>query len=443
MNKQSILTAIYNAINEIKWKTELQKTKAHNICASVFNLYSTGNHLFSKFLSLSNQYFLYFLPSQRDLHIKNLLVKHEILECDNTYNVLKGIGKGYRFNQTFFSHDNISSSVQTFTFSTSNFFRESTISYLSPHEDHCKYRVSNSTVMNNYICENLSNLTFKTGIDAYIKKLSSEKSQQILVGESINDTYVYINSTKQEFRYSTPKALEFAAEQNKELIQFKGKCYVDDRINFVEQKAKQLQISYSQAVFNLKEGIFYCGRNETNHRLDYNLTGFKKELFDFLLLDGEKLVELDIANAQFAIAAHLNKDIDLTFIENAKNGTLYSYVESSLNLRPKEGKQLMFRVAFDKVKQSEEFKQLRRLFPKYMEWADGYKRQFEYKGFANLLQKKESEIMIDGLLTALINRGYKVFTIHDALRVKESQLKEIRDFVLEYFKHINFECCLR
>lgn len=443
MNNYSILISIFNAVNEIKWKNDLQKEKAHSLCASIFNLYRIHNQTFSTFQSLSNIYFQILLPSKRDIGIKNVLVKHKILECDNKYNVRKGIGKGYRFKQTFFNQKNYYSSVQTFTFSTSNSFRGLTISYLSPHEDDCKYNASNSTVLNNYICENLRNLSFKIGIDAFIKKLSSEKSQQILVGQSITDTHVYINYTKQELRYSLPNALKFAAEQNKELIQFNGKCYVDERVNFIEQKAKQLEICYGQTVFNIKHGLFYCDRNDTNNRLDYNLTGFKKELFDFLLLDGEKLVELDIANAQFAIAAHLNKDIDLNFVENAKNGTLYSYVESSLNLHPKEGKQLMFRVAFDKIKQSEESKQVRRLFPKYMEWADGYKRQFEYKGFANLLQKKESEIMIDGLLTALINRGYKVFTIHDALRVKESQFEEIKDFVLEYFKSIKFECCLR
>ena len=43
-----------------------------------------------------------------------------------------------------------------------------------------------------------------------------------------------------------------------------------------------------------------------------------------------------------------------------------------------------------------------------------------------MLQKKEAAIMIDGLLMQLIERGYWVFTIHDALRVKESEADAIK-----------------
>ena len=165
--------------------------------------------------------------------------------------------------------------------------------------------------------------------------------------------------------------------------------------------------------------------------------------FENTLFDGEKLVELDIANAQFAIAAHLNTTIDANFIENAQRGSLYALTESELNLSKGTGKELMFRVAFDKVKSNTEFTQIRNLFPKYMSWADGYKKEHGYKMFANLLQKKEAAIMIDGLLMDLISKGYEVFTIHDALRVKQSQAADIKTLMEEYFERICFTCDIR
>ena len=152
---------------------------------------------------------------------------------------------------------------------------------------------------------------------------------------------------------------------------------------------------------------------------------------------------LDIANAQFAKAAQLNTTIDANFIDHAQRGTLYSLIESELKLSKGAGKQLMFRVAFDKVKYDSEFEQVRTLFPKYMAWADNYKKDNGYKLFSNLLQKKEAHIMIDSLLMDLISKGYDVFTIHDALRVKESQVDEIYTLVQEYFNLIGFKCLVR
>jgi hypothetical protein len=213
---------------------------------------------------------------------------------------------------------------------------------------------------------------------------------------------------------------------------------------FIVQKEAQRKIAYAQSIFNLKNQIYYCNRNLTNSRLDYNLTGLKKELFSKIKFEGEPLVELDIANAQFAIASHINKDVDVMFTYHAQKGTLYQYIESKLSLQSGEGKKLMFRIAFDKVKSTEEFNKIRNLFPLYTIWADNYKRDNKnYKLFANLLQKKESEIMIDGLLAHLIAKGLKVFTIHDALRVKQSQANEINIIMNGYFDSIGFKCTIR
>ena len=480
MTNQSILVSIYNAVKTLKWKTPKQKQKAQNLCASIFNLYRLNNQLYSDYLSLSANYFITLLPSKRDYQIKQVLIDNGILICDEKYSVAKGIGKGYKFNGKFFTEYNYSSNYQTFTFSTNNSFSStisylfphfvpqyhytfqgqnlkfisatnstnnslptSTISYLFPHQEPCFYNSSQTAFLQNYYYQNLDQLNFNNDVDTAIKELSQIQANIIKIDHQITDEFVYLTFNKTKYRYTLNNALKLATDNNLQLIQFKDKCYIDTPENFIEQKQLQLEIIYAQSVFNINNKLFYCSRNETNNRLDHNLTGLKKELFDYLLFDGEKLVELDIANAQFAIAAHLNPTIDDHFIYHAQNGGLYSLIETALNLPKGQGKELMFRVAFDKVKHNEEYDQIRNLFPIYMSWVDAYKQDNNYKAFSNMLQKKETEIMIDGLLMLLIESGYRVFTIHDALRVKESEADATQKLMEDYFNSIGFKCLIR
>ena len=193
-----------------------------------------------------------------------------------------------------------------------------------------------------------------------------------------------------EYRYSINNAIQFAFSQKKDLIEFRGKYYVDDFNSFIINKSTHLNIKYHQYKFNLLNNIIFCDRNDTNNRLDYNLTCMKKDLINELLFDGEKLIELDIANAQFAICSYLNDDLDYTFKELSQTGNLYQYIEDNLHLKKGEGKELMFRITFGKIEKGELFNKIRFLFPKFMEWIDTHKKEWGYKKFSNILQKKES-----------------------------------------------------
>ncbi len=445
MNHQSILVSIQHSINQIKWKSTSHKEKATKICKALFNQFVIDNERFSVFKGFAQNYFTSIIPARRDLAIRKVLIGNGILECDNKYKFTKeannGIPKGYRFNQKFFTESNISSTEVSFTFSTTNI---SSISLYCPHQNPCFYYSQQIPFsLQSYFKTNLERLTFDDDIDTHIKYLSEIQAQNLTINENITDQFIYLTLNKEKYRYSLKNAIKLAVESGNDLIQFKDKFYIDQPTRFIENKSRLLNITYCLSAFNIKNKLFYCGRNDTNNRLDYNLTGLKKELFGKLRFDGEKLVELDIANAQFAIAAHLNTTIDANFIDNARGGTLYALIESELKLSKGTGKELMFRVAFDKVKYDNEFQQVRSLFPKYMAWADSYKKDNGYKLFSNLLQKTEAEIMIDGLLMDLVSKGYDVFPIHDALRVKESQVDEIYTLVQEYFGLIGFECYVR
>ena len=481
MNRQSILVSIYLSIDNINWETTLQKEKAIKVCTCIFNLYLINGYKFSTPLSLSSNYFASILPSKRDYIIKNKLVDAGILECNHSYSVAKSIAKGYRFNQHYFSIPDITSTKQTFTYlqQTNN----STTSYLFPHSLNPVYTVNGGGItkdyfgqpditgtkqtftnlkqtnnlttsslfphsprpynLQEYCLHNLSNITFDTDIDNFVTEIATITNKDIILNENIGYDFMDIFHGNKKYRYKKETAIAKAAENDSCLIQYKDNFYFDQPAEFITSKSHQLNLTYCQSIFNIKNHRFYCNRNDTNTRLDYNLTALKKELFSRLKFDGEQLAELDIANAQFAIAAFLNTSIDDNFISLAQTGTLYAYVEDKLGLKGKEGKELMFRIAFDKVRSIAEYENVRRLFPKFMGWVDRYKKEHGYSMFANLLQRTEAGIMIDGLLPFLIYKGYEVFTIHDAIRVKQSQVDEVNGLVVDYFDSISFKCLVR
>ncbi len=456
MYNQSMLVSIQQSVNEINWQTPKQKDKANKLCACIYNLYVLNGYNFSQPVSLSSKYFETILPSKRDYIIKAGLVDAGILNCDNKYNVDKGIAKGYKFGNEYFAIPEITSTDKTFTILNQS--NKSTGSYLFPHftEPINYLNQSNKSTgsslfphlpkqhdLQGYCLKNLSKLNFDSDTDLFINEISTISNKDLILNDYIEDDFVDIRHGKDEYRYGKEKAIAKAAMDGNDLIKYKNGFYFDKPENFIENKSKQLNLIYCQSVFNIKNNLFYCGRNDTNNRLDYNLTAIKKELFGKLKLDGENLIELDIANAQFAIAAYLNPTTDENFILNAKGGTLYAYVENELGLSEGTGKQLMFRIAFDKVIDNQQYNQIRNLFPKFMDWVDTYKNMNGYKMFSNMLQKKEAEIMIDGLLTNLIEKGYDVFTIHDALRIRQSQADEIGNMVKDYFDRIGFICTIR
>ena len=434
MNNQSILISIQESVNQIKEISPLQKEKLVKICRNMFNQFIIHKTNFWHYKQFASKYFFSIIPSKRDYNLKHILVENGILECDDWYRFRKGsnkgIAKGYRFSSKFFTAINISSTNVTFTFSNSS--NNSTISYYCPHADNLYYQGYYNTL--------LPRLKFDSDVDDLINDLSTIRLNDLIINEKITDQHVYITHDKEKYRYHRDTAIKLASDSGNNLIKFSDKFYIDQPEYFIANKSRQLKITYCQSVFNIKNELFYCNRNDTNNRLDYNLTGLKKELFTKLTFDGERLTELDIANAQFAIASHINPTIDEHFVTHSQDGTLYKFVEKQLGLKDKEGKARMFRIAFDKVKSTSEFESVRSLFPKFMSWVDQYKRNNGYKLFSNLLQRKEAEIMIDGLLSQLIDRGYEVFTIHDAIRVKQSQATEIHRVVEDYFNTIGFKC---
>lgn len=427
--KTSNLEAILSATKSIDWTTETVRQKAIQLVSAIFNQYTRKGTDLNVYLNLSKQYFKTIIPG-KDSHIveiKSKLLSNNILITNNSYNVNAKIGKGFKFNSSYIN------SIHLHTFSPyhicGTLFEsldiKGTQSTIIPHINRLKINDSLAEILTKRIIE-----------------LSTIDRKDIKLNEEITDQYIYITLNK-KYRYGIAKAIELAKTMGVDLIKFKDKYYLELLEDFMIRKPKELKLCYSKKIFDIKNECFYIGRNETNNRLDYNLTSLNKELFKFIEFDGEELVELDIANAQFVIASFINPNIDTSFISLSQSGSLYEHIGQCLNITEREAKGLMFRVAFDKVKSDTEFDAIREMFPLFMAWVDSYKKDNGYKLFSNLLQKSESNLMIDGLYSYLLSKGYETFPVHDAIRVKQSQLNEIKNVCIEFFNTMKFKCTLR
>lgn len=416
--KKSILESIKDAIDKIQWSNQSKKDKALNLCISLYNLYTYSGGDFYQYKTLSSKFINDVVKTKSYVgEIKSLLLSNNIIEINNSYNVAKRISKGYRFSNHIINpldSYHICSLTSTHT----------------PVECSLTYPVE----------QLLNRLTINEEVYNWINEFRIS-STDIKVDEEITDEYVVVKYETGNFRYKLETALAQAKEIGLSLIQYKTNFYIDEVDEFIIRKENDLRLLFRKNIFDIKHKIFRISRNETNNRLDYNLTNMKSDLLEYLLLDNEELVELDIANAQFAILCSLTTNLDSNFIEHTQSGNLYQYIASELNISVSESKSLMFRVAFDKVKTNQD--SIRNIFPITMKFIDNYKNENGYKAFSNLLQKQESLLMIDGVLNYLHSKDVLVFTIHDAVRVKKSEAEVIRNMIQEYFTENNFKCFLR
>jgi hypothetical protein len=449
--KRSILQNILEQVKSLDWQTKGQEKKAVQLITNVFNHFTSQKKDFTHYAELSSVWFGQILSSTRDIEIKKKLIESGILEEDTSYNVKRGIAKGYRLHKNLFSLDSIS-------FSTVDY--KSLPNTDNTNEDSKKRQTSIPSIPSiSYICsavfssyENhvlsvLNKLEWSEDVFDYIPNISCLKEEDVNINLLINSSYGMINTPKKSFGCSKEYALGLAQEKGLDLIEYGKQWYIERLSDFLSRKSAERAILFSQQVYNLKNKVLFATRNETNRRLDHNLTSMKSELLDKLRLDGERLLELDIANSQFAMAANLNKELDHFFIEYATSGQLYEKVSQMFGISREDAKELIVqKVAFGmngRVKKMPQYAKLKRIWPLFVKWMENIKEKEGYKNFAVLLQLEESRIVIDGCLKYLINEGHDVLTVHDSFRIKESEFLLVKSKVEKYFQSIGFKCMLR
>lgn len=183
-----------------------------------------------------------------------------------------------------------------------------------------------------------------------------------------------------------------------QLFSMEGKIYSRPASGYdrwAERWAATKETYVRQQLLNIQNGRFYCRRNsDSTHRLYSTITGLPRTARQYLLLDGEPLVEIDMKNAQFALLAwaidkldpkagkihfpvHFREASDSImgaldyqiFRKVVNDGRLYEYIMEALGIPEREkAKALVFPFFFNNPDVvSKHFHRLDQIFPSV--WA--------------------------------------------------------------------------
>jgi hypothetical protein len=355
------------------------------------------------------------------------------------------------------SYSNINNNIYSKSYSINTKYTLSTIMWLTFEESALKsipytFKIEEETGQEKIdfkrVVEDLNHIKidkkqlYKVAYDEVEKiKIENFKTDD----EVTRDTFTISFGKRKKYWMSKEKAIEKSEKLNKTLIQDGNKFYILDKNDFITRKKQSVLQSYQDAINKLANKKFYGKRNSTNNRLDTNLTNMAKSLTKWICTENN-LIQFDLCNSQFAILSDLlekelsSEDFDM-FKEQSYNGTLYEYIMENLNLNSRvEAKKMMFELMFSKEDYKSHLKtKLKKVFPSVVKAVDDYKKENGYNNFSIMLQKRESEIFIDGLWKQVKNKKMFCTPKHDCLIVKEKDAEKIEQIINSYFNKINFK----
>lgn len=410
--------ALINETNKIEFKSGLWSDRAFLLLEYLFNLNMNEIVGMDEYTAMTNSFIQELLGTINNTKlykfILNPLLDNNIIEKNNSYKVGEyGYGMGYRIN-----NDILLSSTKV-------------------DRQHLKYEYTYD-----------------------YDKHTLEVLNEIVVDE--NEKFGAINSIldkkKDSFRiitHRTPKIKISNALPDKDIndyeyiIEFNKKYYqTTDPDKELQNLLKRTELHINCLYDKIEHKDFFAKRNTTNNRLDSNVTNMYSEIWDSLLLDNEKLVEIDIANSQPAFLSYLlrkkNINIEEEFLLAAENGKYYELLMDILECDRDKAKKVNMVLFFGgEWYDSKEKRILKQRLPKLISFIDEFKKENGYKNFSIGLQKEESKMMIDRVYGHLIFNNITCLTVHDSIRCKESDTDKVFELMNEVFDHFDFKCHLR
>jgi hypothetical protein len=266
--------------------------------------------------------------------------------------------------------------------------------------------------------------------------------------KSVQLTITYGKKTK-SFYTSTTNAIAMAHKQGKSLINDEGKYKIDTIEGFIQKKRQAINFYYQNSITRLKNKNYMASRNETNNRLDTNLTNMSSLLVDEICLQNN-LMQLDLSSSQFNLCSNhlthkLTTDDFIRFKTLSSSGNLYTSIQQELGLKSvKEAKNAMFEILFSARNNKTLFKsKLKEVFPSVVAWIDEYKKAHGDNQFSIMLQQIESDLFIDKILKRVKKLKYFCLTKHDSLIIRRSDYEAILSIVKEEFEKIGLEYTLK
>lgn len=257
--------------------------------------------------------------------------------------------------------------------------------------------------------------------------------------------FIYNKKENRKYEMRLSVAKEKAEKYGLDLIEYKGKLYIMKEEHFLNLRRNAKINACNDGINELESRAFRAVRSGVNGRLNTNITNLPSFITKEIMRQN-KLVQLDLANSQFTIFAHLFKDRlskheDFkAFAKHAQEGNLYEFIQESLGLGSRaEAKQTMFELMFARIAIKSPLKaKLKEIFPNVVKGIDEYKKEHCYNMFAVELQRAESEIFIDGILTEAQSKKIFCLTKHDSIIIRERDLDRAKKIVDNHFNKIGF-----
>lgn len=139
------------------------------------------------------------------------------------------------------------------------------------------------------------------------RSLTDERIRKMLKVNSPVNSGINIDDITQEITDRTihikgspyPVPIEKIKLRTKSLIKDGKYCHIEHLDVYIKRKRRHLVQSYCDQLLRIKHRNVYADRNDTNLRLDSNLTNLKSDFMSLLSIDDQRLSQIDLKNSQF------------------------------------------------------------------------------------------------------------------------------------------------
>lgn len=395
--KRYIPNLVYDKIKNLDFKN---KEHLYIICDMIYrvSIYKKENKDYSNdFIDIPKYYFRDIISNSFYLgEAINILKSNKIIICDNNYSKNSGKALGYKFNTEL-------------------------LSIIVPVNIESK-TISKRIIKNKNDRNNIVNNKYKIYKEYFLSTFDIDYDNALkYLNNWYNNSILYLNSSL---------------------------CGTNFNNEWIKIVNKYNHIFMSINAIN--DGYLFFRRNDTNGRIDNNLTSLKGEYKKFITK--ENLYQVDIVNSQpFILSLYLNyslcgTNLDKNELEKYTNwtsaGIFYEMFEkeyfnkTSKSLKRKEIKDIMFCIFYSKNGSYQKEKNIfKTMFPSIMNWIEEQKKD-RHNEFAIKLQKIESKICIDIICEELNKLGIEYYTIHDSWLIDKSNLKDVEKIIYRmFYKH--------
>ena len=148
---------------------------------------------------------------------------------------------------------------------------------------------------------------YNSGADLESENSESESNSKSKQGSGKREGAGKRKAKKYQVRHLKRKTIEL---KTRSLIKDGKFCYVDHLDVFIKRKRRHLVRAYCDQLLRIKHRNVYADRNETNLRLDSNLTNLKSDFVSLLHMDGQRLGQIDLKNSQFRFFVMLLEQVE-------------------------------------------------------------------------------------------------------------------------------------